>query len=130
MQCPNCDLENPPGAKRCDCGFDFDARQMKEPYVGPPSSNLKSNFIFGRMFAVEGKVIDIVATLGVIACVVLTARLRSFGFGFTAGPLLALTIGSVMKLTGDKSMSIIRCMFWCSMVVLLFIVFAAFFAGI
>ena len=23
MNCPNCDLENPPEAERCDCGFEF-----------------------------------------------------------------------------------------------------------
>jgi hypothetical protein len=28
MECPNCKLENPPGAIRCDCGYDFATRQV------------------------------------------------------------------------------------------------------
>jgi hypothetical protein len=120
---------------------------MKESYVGPPSSNFKGDFnstLLGRMFAVEGTAIDIVAILSVLACVALTATLEvnlkssdlggryasDFGFGIAAGPLLGLIIGSVMKLMGDKSMSIVRCMLWCSVAVLLFIVFAAMGAGI
>lgn len=38
MQCPNCRLENPPIALRCDCGYDFESRQVKDSYLpgGPP----------------------------------------------------------------------------------------------
>ena len=28
MQCPNCKLINPPGAVRCDCGYDFTTRRV------------------------------------------------------------------------------------------------------
>jgi uncharacterized RDD family membrane protein YckC len=34
MKCPNCKLENPPGAERCDCGYDFISGNMKESYLG------------------------------------------------------------------------------------------------
>jgi hypothetical protein len=32
-QCPNCGLINPPSAQRCDCGFDFHARSMRQSYL-------------------------------------------------------------------------------------------------
>ena len=35
MQCPNCRLENPPSAERCDCGYDFEAGQKKRSYLTP-----------------------------------------------------------------------------------------------
>src|SRR5262245_33960955 len=33
--CPKCGLLNPPSAQRCDCGYDFDRRQMERSYVEP-----------------------------------------------------------------------------------------------
>src|SRR5579864_7349110 len=33
MNCPNCELINPPTARRCDCGYDFESRTIKTPYV-------------------------------------------------------------------------------------------------
>jgi hypothetical protein len=36
MDCPNCGLINPSSATRCDCGFDFVSRTIKESYVYPP----------------------------------------------------------------------------------------------
>ena len=32
MNCPNCSLVNPPTAQRCDCGYDFVTKTVKEPY--------------------------------------------------------------------------------------------------
>lgn len=32
-KCPHCGLWNPPSATRCDCGFDFDAPEMKSSYA-------------------------------------------------------------------------------------------------
>ena len=37
MKCPNCSLENPPSAMRCDCGFNFDTKEPK--YIGKPPWN-------------------------------------------------------------------------------------------
>ena len=33
MKCPNCGLENPESAIRCDCGYDFASKEAKESYV-------------------------------------------------------------------------------------------------
>ncbi len=33
MKCPNCSLINPESALRCDCGFDFVSKTMKDPYL-------------------------------------------------------------------------------------------------
>lgn len=33
MRCPKCQLENPPTALRCDCGYDFASGQMKVSYL-------------------------------------------------------------------------------------------------
>jgi hypothetical protein len=33
MKCPRCGLFNPPSAVRCDCGWDFASKTMKESYL-------------------------------------------------------------------------------------------------
>lgn len=35
MKCPKCELENPPGALRCDCGYDFPSGMVKTPCLTP-----------------------------------------------------------------------------------------------
>ena len=35
MECSACKLTNPEGAQRCDCGYDFASRSLKESYVAP-----------------------------------------------------------------------------------------------
>ena len=37
MNCPRCKLVNPPTAKRCDCGYDFETRTVERSYVQRPS---------------------------------------------------------------------------------------------
>lgn len=36
MRCPNCSLINADSALRCDCGYDFAAKQMKESFAQSP----------------------------------------------------------------------------------------------
>lgn len=33
IDCPACGLVNPPSAQRCDCGYDFAARQVLSTYL-------------------------------------------------------------------------------------------------
>jgi hypothetical protein len=38
MDCPNCQLVNPPGALKCDCGYDFATGHNKSPLRGNQQS--------------------------------------------------------------------------------------------
>jgi len=33
MDCPHCKLINPPGTRRCECGYDFDAGVVLDSYL-------------------------------------------------------------------------------------------------
>ncbi|MGB7281001.1 MAG: hypothetical protein WBE13_01970 [Candidatus Acidiferrum sp.] len=33
ISCPHCSLENPDGAQRCDCGWDFASSRMKPSFL-------------------------------------------------------------------------------------------------
>jgi hypothetical protein len=37
MKCPNCGLINPDTAERCDCGYDFQSGEIREPYSRTPA---------------------------------------------------------------------------------------------
>jgi hypothetical protein len=39
MDCPNCGLVNPDTAQRCDCGYDFYAKTVKESYLNLSSTS-------------------------------------------------------------------------------------------
>ena len=38
--CPNCKLVNPADSRRCDCGYDFDTRNLGEPFGGERKGSL------------------------------------------------------------------------------------------
>ena len=49
MRCPKCGLFNPESAQRCDCGYDFVSKTMKESYMGTPKPAVapdKSNWFW------------------------------------------------------------------------------------
>ena len=33
MECPNCELFNPPTAQGCDCGYDFVTTPQQQPFA-------------------------------------------------------------------------------------------------
>jgi uncharacterized membrane protein len=47
MDCPNCKLVNPPTAERCDCGYDFKTRTIKESYLTERDKQLSKPGIVG-----------------------------------------------------------------------------------
>jgi hypothetical protein len=41
MECPNCKLENPPSALRCDCGYEFATGTVRASYAQATTSSLR-----------------------------------------------------------------------------------------
>lgn len=50
MDCPNCNLVNPPTAARCDCGYDFKTDTVKESYLTERDKQLSKPKIVGAIF--------------------------------------------------------------------------------
>lgn len=53
MECPRCKLINPGTAQRCDCGYDFGKKTVKNPYViaKPPYSLYLYGAVTGGWFS-------------------------------------------------------------------------------
>lgn len=54
MKCPNCGLENPDTAMRCDCGYDLLAGKTMDPYLNKPplvSSTAAGLYIIASLLA-------------------------------------------------------------------------------
>jgi len=73
MRCPNCDLINPENAVRCDCGYDFIAKEMKESYLTHSTLRLRKS----------KKILAIILSLLVMTLAVVL--LNYFGELFTFG---------------------------------------------
>lgn len=58
MKCPNCGLDNPNNAARCDCGYDFASGQMKGSYLSQAGQEVVQAVSTGRRFA--NFIIDII----------------------------------------------------------------------
>jgi len=45
MKCPRCGLINPDIAQRCDCGYDFEAKSVKQPFFRQELPNLLKTYL-------------------------------------------------------------------------------------
>ena len=61
MKCPNCKLENPEGAVRCDCGFEFSRVDGGTPMAGTRS---ESRAISARLNVIALLLVLILLVLG------------------------------------------------------------------
>ena len=51
MDCPHCKLVNPPGAKRCDCGYDFETQTIEKSYLRQTvPKDVKTGFVVIVLF--------------------------------------------------------------------------------
>jgi hypothetical protein len=85
MECPNCHLENPPEALRCDCGYDFPSGTVMTPYLTPEDARQMAPFRRPR----EGPRWLLWLGVALLACGVISMLLeraikspRSVTFGF------------------------------------------------
>lgn len=90
MKCPNCGLLNPPEALRCDCGWDFSSKTMKESYLGPEVAALANLASLGSRLG--GQILESViaiAAIGVSAIPLVTSDAIG-GVTLVGGFLVAL----------------------------------------
>jgi len=45
MICPKCKLENTDDAMRCDCGYDFESKELKESYLNLEYKTPKKSYL-------------------------------------------------------------------------------------
>lgn len=66
MKCPHCKLINPDTAQRCDCGYDFETKTLKDSYL-PESLDEKNTFRhFTRVIKVRTVLIAVISTIWVV----------------------------------------------------------------
>jgi len=61
MKCPRCGLFNPETAQRCDCGYDFDTRTVKNAYF---KQDLPREF---KTYVILAVVLNVLAALAAVA---------------------------------------------------------------
>jgi hypothetical protein len=62
LDCPKCKLVNPPGTRKCDCGFNFENEEMESP---------SGEFVEGRQANRRLKWLIIAAVIGTFVLLVL-----------------------------------------------------------
>jgi hypothetical protein len=82
QECPKCGLVNPPEAARCDCGYDFLERAMRQSYLaqsrGPQSGGgpldaverLVANYVRAQVRSRAGRLGGLLFTAPAICCLI------------------------------------------------------------
>jgi hypothetical protein len=82
MKCPHCGLFNPESAQRCDCGFDFQSKTLKESFLPIKEQQQFQKEQASGFFASEKKGIKKGMAGGIVMMVIAIAW---FGGGYAAG---------------------------------------------
>ena len=69
MRCPKCGLVNPPSAQRCDCGYDFIAKRVKESYLARSAAEQPQTERSGRGLHLSPRVLIRLAGVIVVLAV-------------------------------------------------------------
>jgi len=88
MLCPKCNLENPDGALRCDCGYDFQSKKAGKSYLVLDHAQPTSRF--------DDKMKMVAIVLAAILAIPLFGYLILFLFGgICGGGLLSKLIDKI-----------------------------------
>ena len=110
MKCPNCNLENPSGAMRCDCGYDFSAGKGGTERIPPVRRTVIVLAILFTCDAVlygQGLLSLAVAFVG--AALLLIGTLTSVVRGARARALGRLLRAGTYMLLGAATVGVISC---------------------
>src|SRR5258708_38376884 len=116
MNCPRCGLVNPPTAKRCDCGYDFETKTVERSYYQPasPEKDVRTALVLIVVMNVLGAIVALSrgSALRIVGLVAWSALayflyaqlLRRKDWARTGLALLTFPIGTALFLSADMKL--------------------------
>lgn len=95
IKCPRCSLFNPPGALRCDCGWDFESGSQRESYL--TGTETMTGELAPRIERLAGQFLDGLVALAIY----LTVLFLGAPLAETLGPAVAIGIALAYLLLSD-----------------------------